>query len=144
MTKSTHKLPKLLLRPVIKVVMFALLLCFGSGAALAQTRAYVTNAQSNSVSVIDTATFSVIATVPVGSSPSAVAVTPNGRFAYVANFFEQLRLSNQRRQQHGGRNRAGGNVCAWNSYESKWLLRLRDGWHLRKHFGDRYSDQHGG
>ena len=43
MTKSTHKLPKLLLRPVIKVVMFALLLCFGSGAALAQTRAYVTN-----------------------------------------------------------------------------------------------------
>ena len=83
MTKSTHKLPKLLLR----VVMFALLLCFGSGAALAQTRGYVTNAQDNTVSVIDTTTASVIATVPVGSSPSAVAVTPNGRFAYVTNFF---------------------------------------------------------
>lgn len=70
-----------------RLVMFALLLCFGAGATLAQTRAYVTNAHSNSVSVIDTATFSVEATVPVGSSPADVAVTPNGRFAYVANFF---------------------------------------------------------
>ncbi|HKY44653.1 MAG TPA: YncE family protein, partial [Pyrinomonadaceae bacterium] len=68
-------------------LMFALLLCFGAGATLAQTRAYVVNAHSDSVSVIDTATFSVIATIPVGSSPSDVAVTPNGRFVYVANFF---------------------------------------------------------
>ncbi len=85
MTKFTHKL---VLGPVIRVVMFALLLAgFGSGAALAQTRGYVTNAHDNTVSVIDTTTASVIATVPVGSSPSAVAVTPNGRFAYVTNLF---------------------------------------------------------
>lgn len=87
MSKSTHKFPKLFLRSAIQVVMFGLLLCFGADATLAQTRAYVTNGQDNSVSVIDTATFSVIATIPVGSSPADVAVTPNGRFAYVANFF---------------------------------------------------------
>ena len=85
MSKSTHKFPKLFLRSAIQVVMFGLLLCFGAGAALAQTRAYVANAQDNSVSVIDTATNSVIATVAVGLGPAAVALTPDGRFAYVAN-----------------------------------------------------------
>lgn len=85
MTSSTHKLSALVLRPAIRVVVFAFLLCFGAGAALAQTRAYVANATDNTVSVIDTATASVIATVPVGLGPRSVAVTPNGRFAYVVN-----------------------------------------------------------
>jgi YVTN family beta-propeller protein len=37
--------------------------------------------------VIDTATTppSVVATVPVGTSPQGVAVTPDGNHAYVAN-----------------------------------------------------------
>jgi YVTN family beta-propeller protein len=58
--------------------------------------AYVTNTgavcdlcfvnQPSSVSVIDTATYSVVATVPVGQYPAAVAIAPNGAFAYVANF----------------------------------------------------------
>ena len=85
MTKNTHKLLKLVLGPATRVVMFALLMSLGAGTVLAQTRGYVTNAQSNTVSVIDTTTASVIATVPVGLSPSSVAVTPNGRFAYVTN-----------------------------------------------------------
>jgi YVTN family beta-propeller protein len=56
--------------------------------------AYVTNSgkicdlcaaiQSPSVSVIDTATYSVVATIPVGNYPVGVAITPNGAFAYVA------------------------------------------------------------
>ncbi|MDC8011030.1 beta-propeller fold lactonase family protein [Tahibacter soli] len=50
------------------------------------TRAYVANADNNSVSVIDTATNSVVATIPVGNLPSAVAVRPDGARAYVANF----------------------------------------------------------
>ena len=66
----------------IRIVIFTLLF---ATATLAQTRGYVTNAHDNTVSVIDTTTASVIATVPVGSSPSAVAVTPNGRFVYVTN-----------------------------------------------------------
>ena len=35
--------------------------------------------------MIDTATNTVIATIPVGSSPLGVAVTPDGRKVYVAN-----------------------------------------------------------
>ncbi|MGB4781741.1 YncE family protein, partial [Candidatus Methylomirabilis sp.] len=50
------------------------------------TRAYVTNQGSNNVSVIDTATNAVTATITVGSSPAGVAITPNGARAYVANF----------------------------------------------------------
>jgi YVTN family beta-propeller protein len=36
--------------------------------------------------VIDTATNTVTATIPVGVSPRAIDITPNGAFAYVANF----------------------------------------------------------
>ncbi|HEX2212041.1 MAG TPA: hypothetical protein VHH12_00965 [Mycobacterium sp.] len=41
----------------------------------AGTRVYVTNSGSDSVSVIDTASNEVTATIPVGDSPTAVAVT---------------------------------------------------------------------
>ena len=54
--------------------------------ALAEPFAYVADAGSNSVSVIDTATNTVVATVPVGNAPAGVAITPNGTRAYVANF----------------------------------------------------------
>jgi YVTN family beta-propeller protein len=53
--------------------------------AFAAPTAYVTNAQNNTVLAIDTATKTVVATVPVGSVPVGVAVTPDGAFAYVAN-----------------------------------------------------------
>jgi YVTN family beta-propeller protein len=42
--------------------------------------------ETNSVAVIDTTTNSVRATVPVGQGPTAVAVNPNGRRAYLTNF----------------------------------------------------------
>jgi YVTN family beta-propeller protein len=45
----------------------------------------VTNAGSNDVSVIRTLDNTVVATVPVGTGPSAVATTPDGTFAYVTN-----------------------------------------------------------
>jgi YVTN family beta-propeller protein len=47
--------------------------------------AYVTNAGSDDVSVIDTASNTVTATIPVGTSPFGVAVTPNGAFVYVTH-----------------------------------------------------------
>src|SRR5437870_480462 len=50
----------------------------GTATAQAQTRAYVTNSISNSVSVIDTATNTVVATIPVGFEPVGVAITPDG------------------------------------------------------------------
>src|SRR5713101_797837 len=54
----------------------------GAGAADAQDFAYVANAASNSVSVIDTASNTVVATVGVGKS--GVAITPDGTRAYVS------------------------------------------------------------
>jgi len=48
------------------------------------TLAYVTNTYSNSVSVINMSTNRVVATVPVGNGPFGVAVTPDGRFVYIA------------------------------------------------------------
>ena len=47
--------------------------------------AYVANFGSATVSVINTATNTLAATVPVGSSPGYVAVTPSGAYVYVAN-----------------------------------------------------------
>jgi YVTN family beta-propeller protein len=47
--------------------------------------AYVTNAADNTVSVIDTATNKVLATIPVGQDPTGVAITSDGTQAYVTN-----------------------------------------------------------
>jgi YVTN family beta-propeller protein len=47
---------------------------------------YVANSQSNNLTVIDGGTNAVIATIPVGTSPSAVAVDSHTNFIYVANF----------------------------------------------------------
>src|ERR1044072_5115710 len=61
-----------------------LIVC-AAGAALAQPRAYVTNRDDNTVSVINTSTNPVTAPIPVGSTPLGIAVTPNGARAYVTN-----------------------------------------------------------
>jgi YVTN family beta-propeller protein len=52
------------------------------------TKVYVSNQDGNIVSVIATATNTVVATVPVGNypPPPGLAVTPDGRKVYVANF----------------------------------------------------------
>ena len=61
-----------------------------AGAAHPAPFAYITNQGSNNVSVIDTATNTVVATVAVGTGPYGVAVNPAGTRAYVTN-----RLSNK-------------------------------------------------
>ena len=43
----------------------------------------MTNGESDSISVIDTASDAVIATIPVGDKPSGLAVTPDGGSLYV-------------------------------------------------------------
>ena len=54
----------------------------------AQRSAYVTNINSNTVSVIDTLTDTVTATIAVGTQPAGVVVTPDGAHVYVANFVD--------------------------------------------------------
>jgi YVTN family beta-propeller protein len=51
----------------------------------AQPFAYVLNQADDTVSVIDTATNTVTATIPVGSGPLGVAVHPTGSTVYVTN-----------------------------------------------------------
>ncbi|HEX9245997.1 MAG TPA: cytochrome D1 domain-containing protein, partial [bacterium] len=46
---------------------------------------FVTNSGDNTVSVIETATNTVVATVQVATKPEGVAVTPDGSWVYVAN-----------------------------------------------------------
>ncbi|MDP8961293.1 MAG: hypothetical protein M3N32_06750 [Actinomycetota bacterium] len=45
----------------------------------------MTNIGSDTVSVINTATEKVVATIPVGQYPADVAITPDGSHAYVTN-----------------------------------------------------------
>ena len=60
----------------------------GSGMAISPNgaRLYVTNQALNgsNVKIIDTATNTVIGTIPTGLVPRAIDVTPDGNFAYVA------------------------------------------------------------
>ena len=56
-----------------------------TSVAAASPFAYVANSSSNTVSVIETATNTVVATVPVGDHPTGVASTPDGAFVYVTN-----------------------------------------------------------
>jgi len=55
----------------------------GTATAQAHTRAYVTDEFDSTVSVIDTATNTVVETIPVGAFPFGVAITPDGTRAYV-------------------------------------------------------------
>jgi|SRR6516165_4260777 YVTN family beta-propeller protein len=58
-----------------------------SGAQSLAQNAYITNGSfsNNNVSVINTVTNAVIATIPVGANPYSVAVTADGSKAYVTN-----------------------------------------------------------
>ena len=55
-----------------------------AGVSAGGELAYVTNEDSQNLSVIDTRTDSVIATIPVGTRPRGVKVSPDGRTVYVA------------------------------------------------------------
>ena len=50
------------------------------------SRAYVTNGNSNSVSIIDVGLQAVVGTIPVGNTPTGVVFNASGSRAYVANF----------------------------------------------------------
>jgi YVTN family beta-propeller protein len=53
---------------------------------------YVPNFGNNTVSIIDTATNTVTATVPVGLNPYAVAINPTGTRVYVTNYGDDVVL----------------------------------------------------
>jgi YVTN family beta-propeller protein len=90
-------------------IMLAVGLALAASRAEAQPFAYVTNSGDNTVSVIDTATNTVeAATLAVGNGPNAVAVTPDGTHAYVANFSDNNCFGDRHGHQHGGGGDARG------------------------------------
>lgn len=61
-----------------------MILVTSPGAMAAGPKAYVGNFSDSTVTVIDTATGTVVATVPVSTGPHGMAITPDGRIAYVS------------------------------------------------------------
>src|SRR5215470_12939312 len=68
-----------------KLALALTLACLLCPASTHAQNAYITNQRSNTVSVIDTATDTVSATIPVGLIPFGVAVSPDGSKVYVTN-----------------------------------------------------------
>lgn len=54
------------------------------GYAAASYQIYVTNEKSDDVTVIDGATYKVVATLPIGRRPRGIHVSPDGKTVYVA------------------------------------------------------------
>src|SRR2546429_9963984 len=67
-----------------KLALGSLFLAFALTATAAGPKAYVGNFKDNSVSVIDTGTGTVVATVPVSAGPHGMTATPDGRMGYVS------------------------------------------------------------
>jgi YVTN family beta-propeller protein len=79
----TRKL-RLFLRVLLLVWAAGSASVLGSSKTLAQN-AYITNNDSNSVSVINTATNTVIATIAIGYGPLGVSVSPDGGRVYIGS-----------------------------------------------------------
>jgi YVTN family beta-propeller protein len=71
-------------RPWLVRACAALALAMAFTATAAGPKAYVGNFKDNTVSVIDTVTGTVVATVPVAAGPHGMGVTPDGRTVYVS------------------------------------------------------------
>jgi YVTN family beta-propeller protein len=67
-----------------RLLVAAVPLALTTGIAGAAPKAYVGNFKDNTVSVVDTATGTVVATVPVVAGPHGMGVTPDGRRVFVS------------------------------------------------------------
>lgn len=72
-------------RAALHVVGAALLIIAAGSTAEACPKAYVANARTNDVAVIDTCTNTVIMKIPVGHSPGGIAVSPKGDQVFVTS-----------------------------------------------------------
>jgi YVTN family beta-propeller protein len=67
-----------------RMLFAAAVLTLVSGTAAASPKVYVGNFKDNTVSVIDTASGKVTATVPVAAGPHGMAISSDGRWVYVS------------------------------------------------------------
>jgi YVTN family beta-propeller protein len=80
--KSFVVFPNRMMRAAAAIVLAAF--AFGGPAFAAGPKAYVGNFKDNSVSVIDTGTRAVLATLPVAAGPDGIVITPDGATAFVS------------------------------------------------------------
>lgn len=80
--------------PLARLALSVLAIATAASSAVAQTSVanpadaplvYVANSSGASLSLVDSATFAVVAVVPVGANPQDIAFAPDGAHAYVAN-----------------------------------------------------------
>ena len=88
---------------VVAVVSVVLGVCAaGAAAAQAAPEAFVANSDSGTVTVLNASTGAVVTTLRGFSDPWAVAVTPNGKTAYVTNPEQRHGDADHGRDQHAG------------------------------------------
>jgi YVTN family beta-propeller protein len=131
------------------IALFAVMLVMGLSAmappAEAAPFAYVANGGDGTVSVIDTATNTVVGIpIPVGREPFGVDVTPDGIHAYVAN-----RGSDNVSVIDTATNLVMATVVVGNvpinvAVTPGWNPRLCRECRLQQRFGDRHGREHGG
>ncbi|MEJ0098210.1 MAG: hypothetical protein WDO12_00045 [Pseudomonadota bacterium] len=73
------------MRSAIRQTFLGALALLATVGAVAAPKAYVGNFRDSTVSVIDTGTNAVVATVPVATGPHGMAITADGRTVYVAS-----------------------------------------------------------
>ena len=89
---------------------------FGVAVSPDGSKVYVANAGSNNVSVIDTATNTVIATIPVGDLSLRRGGEPGRQKVYVANYVLRHRVGDRHGDQYGDRHvPVGIPPTAWRS-----------------------------
>jgi len=77
-TLALPSLTRLITRRTLFAALTLALVSLLSAQARAAAVGYVTNFSDSTVSVIATASNTVVATIPVGANPYGVAVTPDG------------------------------------------------------------------
>ncbi len=85
---------------ISRALLFGLIL--GSAGALAAgTKAFVADEGSDTLTVIDAASFKKLATIPVGRGPHNVQLSPDGRRAWVTTNGERESVAKKERESHG-------------------------------------------
>ena len=69
----------------INVACLALLTLLGLCSSASARDVYVANSGNGTVSVIESATNTAVGAIPVGGEPVDIAITPNGRYAWVVD-----------------------------------------------------------
>jgi YVTN family beta-propeller protein len=82
MSKLSSGMPNMTQRIVLVIALFLLTAC--NATPRENYRIYVTNERSGDLSIIDSATLQVVATVPLGKRPRGIHASPDGQTIYVA------------------------------------------------------------